>query len=223
MPRVPVLFLAGTAVLLSSFVLIGSLAEEPSDLEFQRHPAWSQLAVLDSFDDPVIVNFTDTDVHRILLAIGEVAGFDVDFTHGPAGKVSAEYGTTTVGEALVRLAMDQGLHYSLEQWGLLTVHGPYLPGVGDVTNPRILERTRVQPAYPEAARKDKIQGSAILQVLVDTDGTIGSMVVLREDPPDYRFGEAAMDAVGQWRYDPATKDGVPVPVLLTIVVQFSLE
>ena len=58
----------------------------------------------------------------------------------------------------------------------------------------------------------------ILEVTVDRQGNVSNVSVLRSDAEG--FGEAAVEAVRQWRYDPTIIDGRPVSVILTDTVRF---
>ncbi len=98
-----------------------------------------------------------------------------------------------------------------------------LPGIGEVTEPSILESSRALPRYPEAARRAGVQGQVILQAVINADGSVGSVQVLRETPPRIGFGAAAMEAVSKWRYRPGTLRGRAVAVQVTITVQFTLS
>ena len=101
--------------------------------------------------------------------------------------------------------------------------GPLVAGVGDVTTPRLLEETKVEPVYPELARVARLEGNVILQAIVHTDGTVGDLEVLRCNRPNMGFEKSALEAVGQWRYDPATQNGKPVEVYFTVYVDFTLH
>jgi len=101
--------------------------------------------------------------------------------------------------------------------------GPLLAGVGDVTNPVLIESTKVQPDYPELARQARLTGNVILQAIITKDGTVDEIKVLRVDKPNLGFEEAAVAAVAQWRYKPATQNGRPVDVYFTINVSFTLH
>jgi len=78
----------------------------------------------------------------------------------------------------------------------------------------------VSPIYPEAARKVRLEGVVILDMVVDRDGNVGDVRVLR--PLAYGLTEAAITAVKQWKYEPSTVDGAPVAVVFTVTVRFSL-
>ena len=78
---------------------------------------------------------------------------------------------------------------------------------------------RVQPQYPEVARNERLQGTVRLHAIIDKDGSISRLVVLR----GYcSLAKASMEAVRQWRYSPTLVNGEPVEVDTTIDVIFSL-
>ncbi len=90
---------------------------------------------------------------------------------------------------------------------------------GDVKEP--VELTRVEPIYPEEARKNRIQGRVVVQAVIDTKGSVQRAEAV--ESPDPMLTEAALAAVKQWTYKPATKKGKPVKVFLTVTVAFRLE
>lgn len=90
--------------------------------------------------------------------------------------------------------------------------------VGDVEEPRLLKR--FEPEYPRIAISARVQGTVILEGVIGTTGRIESLRVLRSVP---LLDDAALRAVGQWRYTPARRGGVPVKVYLTIRVEFRFE
>jgi TonB family protein len=77
-----------------------------------------------------------------------------------------------------------------------------------------------EPEYSEPARKAKYQGTCILGLIVGADGTPLSVWITR--PLGLGLDEKAIQAVQKWRFDPATKDGAPVAVLLNVEVSFHL-
>jgi len=100
--------------------------------------------------------------------------------------------------------------------------GIQVPGVHQVTEPSIIQSSKVLPRYPEIARHAGVEGRVLLQAVIGVDGRVGSVVVLKESPSRVGFGEAAMEAVSRWRYHPGTLRGTPVAVYLTITVDFTL-
>lgn len=87
----------------------------------------------------------------------------------------------------------------------------------DVTPPQVLQQVR--PEYPPAARRQRVGGTVILEVLVDHTGQVEDVRVLRSVRSD--IDNAAVAAVRSWRYRPATKDGVRVKVRQTQPVNFT--
>jgi len=100
---------------------------------------------------------------------------------------------------------------------------PQIPGTNGVTAPELVPGSRVPPTYPEKAREEGVEGKAILQVVICGDGTVSDLRVLRETPAGYGFGRAAVEAVRRWRYRPATRNGEPVAVYFTVVVNFGKD
>ena len=94
--------------------------------------------------------------------------------------------------------------------------GPVRPG-GDFQAPQKL-RT-VTPAYPELARQARVQGVVVLECVIDPSGRVADVKVLRGHP---LLESAAADAVRQWLYTPTRLNGVPVAVLLTVTVRFTM-
>jgi len=79
---------------------------------------------------------------------------------------------------------------------------------------------RVEPEYSEEARKAKYQGSVLLAIVVDVDGTTRNIRVLRT--LGMGLDEKAIEAVSKWRFRPGMKGGQPVPVTANVEVSFRL-
>ena len=77
-----------------------------------------------------------------------------------------------------------------------------------------------EPEYSEEARKTKHQGTVMLSVIIGTDGRPREMRVVRA--LGMGLDEKALEAVKQWRFEPAKKDGVPVAVIVNVEVGFNL-
>jgi len=100
---------------------------------------------------------------------------------------------------------------------------PLYAGIGGVTNPELILSTKKQPTYPESARKEKVSGQVILQVVVRKDGTVGDVQVLHSPGSKYGFDEAAISAVKKWCYKPGLQNRKPVDVYFTVAVDFDLK
>jgi TonB family protein len=90
---------------------------------------------------------------------------------------------------------------------------------GDVTAPIPIHTP--EPEYSEAARKAKVQGMALLHVVVDKTGNVVRIVL--DKGLGYGLGENAMEGLKVWRFKPATRDGHPVYVEMKIEVAFRLR
>lgn len=90
---------------------------------------------------------------------------------------------------------------------------------GDVQKPVRLSGDA--PVYPEEARKERIQGRAIVRAVIDRDGTVTSTEVVETEHED--LGVAAAEAIRTWTFEPATLEGEPVPVYYHLTVKFRLD
>jgi len=88
---------------------------------------------------------------------------------------------------------------------------------GAIREPRKIKD--VPPTYPPDALGAKLSGSVLLEAILDRDGFIADVRVLRSAP---KFDQAAIDAVWQWEYTPTTVDGVAHEVFMSVMVNFSL-
>jgi protein TonB len=64
--------------------------------------------------------------------------------------------------------------------------------------------------------------SVILLAVVDKDGRVGEIEVMKSPDPRWGFDLAAIDAVKQWRYQPALMNGAPVAAYIQVMVEFTL-
>ena len=78
----------------------------------------------------------------------------------------------------------------------------------------------VRPVYPAEARAAQIQGVVIVEALIDKTGHVAEARILRSIP---MLDQAALDAVRQWEYQPVLLNGGPVPVVVTLTVNFRLQ
>ncbi len=97
------------------------------------------------------------------------------------------------------------------------------PGVqavtGEVIAPQLV--VKVDPEYPEGARRDRVTGRVTLQAIIDDKGKVRDVKVMSS--PDDRLASAARKAVRKWKYQPAKLKGKPVAVYFTVVVNFTLD
>jgi TonB family protein len=103
--------------------------------------------------------------------------------------------------------------------------------VGDgVTAPKIVYQP--EPKFTKIARKQKVSGVATVSIIVDTEGNPRNVHIIRSiaDNVDKKhqaaavsLDQAAIDAVKQYKFTPATLHGKPVPVYLNVEVNFQIN
>jgi protein TonB len=87
----------------------------------------------------------------------------------------------------------------------------------------VLQKTivsRVYPTYPKDAKKKRIQGPVHMTLLISTTGDVESIKLI---DGDQQLGEAAMDAIKQWKFKPYVLNGTPVEVETTFTFNFTLS
>lgn len=89
---------------------------------------------------------------------------------------------------------------------------------GNVQSSKLV--TRVEPVYPELAKRARVQGIVLIQVTVDETGNVADLNVIRGHP---LLNDAATQAVSQWKYSPTLLNGEPVQVIATVTVNFILQ
>ncbi len=96
--------------------------------------------------------------------------------------------------------------------------GTYSPGANGVSYPKLIYQ--VDPEFSEEARKAKFQGEVVVHLVVDASGRPTRVSISR--PIGMGLDEKAKEAVNQYRFKPAMKDGHPVPVLMDVAVNFQI-
>lgn len=80
---------------------------------------------------------------------------------------------------------------------------------------------RIQPIYPTEARRKEINGRVILRFVVDREGNVKQVKVVRAQPEGI-FEENAMEAVRKWRFKPGYFSGEPVNTRVTVPIKFEM-
>jgi len=89
---------------------------------------------------------------------------------------------------------------------------------GSITQKMIV--SKVSPTYPKDARKKRIQGPVHMLLLISPAGDVENIKLI---DGDQQLGEAAMDAIKQWKFKPYVLNGTPVEVETTITFNFTLS
>ena len=99
--------------------------------------------------------------------------------------------------------------------------GPYRPGSG-IEAPRLLREVKAD--YTEDARKRGLAGEVVVEIVVRSDGSVGDAKILQGlDGGPGGLNERALQAVRQWKFAPAMRQGTPVDVYVEVVVDFHLR
>jgi periplasmic protein TonB len=96
--------------------------------------------------------------------------------------------------------------------------GPYRPGSG-IEPPRLLREVKAD--YSEEARRRSVSGDVVLEIVVRRDGSVGDVRIVRGLPGG--LDDRAVDAVRQWRFSPARRQGAAVDVVVEVAVEFKLR
>jgi len=80
---------------------------------------------------------------------------------------------------------------------------------------------KVEAEYPEEARRARIEGVVILEAVINIDGTVGEIEIIRSAHKS--LDEAAIKAVKQYRFIPGKINGKPVRTFFTVSITFTLH
>jgi TonB family protein len=90
-----------------------------------------------------------------------------------------------------------------------------------ITAPVVLKE--VKPNYTPGAMAARLQGSAAVDIVVGTNGTVTDARIFQSVDKQYGLDDEALRAARQWIFTPGTLNGVPVPVQVTIHLEFRLH
>jgi TonB family protein len=98
--------------------------------------------------------------------------------------------------------------------------GVYDVGNG-VTSPTLIRE--IKPQYTADAMRAKVQGEVELEAVVNPDGSVDRIRITRSLDRTFGLDQKAIEAVRQWRFVPGMLKGQPVPVRVSIVLDFTLR
>jgi TonB family protein len=78
----------------------------------------------------------------------------------------------------------------------------------------------VRPAYPPNAQSARVQGVVVIAATIGPDGRVQDARILRSIP---LLDASALEAVRQWEFTPTIVNGIPVPVIMTVTVNYTLQ
>jgi protein TonB len=100
--------------------------------------------------------------------------------------------------------------------GVPAAAGPVRVG-GDIQRPRKIKD--VKPVYPRLALASEVRGAVIVDLVVGPDGKVSDATIRQSIPA---LDQAALDAVRQWVFEPARRNGEAIAVIVTAVVSFAI-
>ena len=92
---------------------------------------------------------------------------------------------------------------------------------GSLVLPTVLRD--VKPRYTTEAMRARVEGAVVVSAIVQADGTVRDVKVLRSLDPVFGLDQAAVNAARQWLFRPGLMAGLPVPVAVTIELSFNLR
>jgi TonB family protein len=81
--------------------------------------------------------------------------------------------------------------------------------------------TEIKPEYPEDARRRGVEGEVEMEIVVRRDGSVGDVRILKGLTAG--LNDRAAQAVRQWRFSPARRQGTPVDVIVEVSVEFRMR
>lgn len=204
-----------------------------SHVEFSRTPSRLDLSTAESIVLPVLVHSVEPVYPEDLRAEGiggDVVLETVVRRDGSVGKVRVVRSTNRKLEkpavvALKQRTYEPALEHGspIELWIATTIE------FGGEPQPRVLEEgvvvpvllESVDPVYPPAARSGRIEGWVVVQAVINKDGDVSGARV--RTSTNRVFDEAALKAVRKRKYEPASRDGKPVAIHLSIRIDFRLR
>jgi TonB family protein len=196
---------------------------------------------------PISLNLKDADLLDVLATFSEVSAVEILVEPGVSGSVTTTIHEVPWDEALASIIEAQGLTWQhvgdqiiVRRAGgegfvpLQPIDGEpsallagrldgeevfrYVPD-GRISEPVVIERT--PPKYPPEARKEGVSGVVVADLVIDEIGMVRDVLI--EESPSDQLSAAAIDALEQWRFQPAMMDGQPVAVRYIVTIKFRLQ
>jgi TonB family protein len=225
--------------LTAAAVLIAALAVTPTLTATPDAPA--------DLGRPISLSLENADLLDVLATFSDISGAEILVEPGISGTVSASFDEVPWDAALAKILKSQGLVWQRTGAQIIVRRaegdGPFdlQPATGEpttrlagkldgetvyryvpdarISEPVALERSA--PVYPAAAREAGVAGAVVADLVIDELGAVRD-VVMQKSPSD-DLSAAAINALEQWRFAPATIDGKPVAVRYVVTVMFRLQ
>jgi TonB family protein len=151
--------------------------------------------------------------------------FRVTFTQGPKQLADSTVNVTRGGRAVVGGTDGEAAPYIFVFVEPETNDAGQATGATPPRPPGITQPVLIRgggPAYPEEARKSKITGSVLINLIVGADGKVEDARAI--EYPDESLAQAALAKVRLWEFQPAHDErGNPLRVKITVTLNFQLK
>jgi TonB family protein len=220
MMRVPVM-----RALIGAKATVNTMQMAAAKVQETKTPPPPELAY-DAWGTPLQVTIHEDGTYRIISAAADRRFDETSWTRPPAPDFAEdlifENGSLTrfVDQmAALHQADLAGTPVSQPPDASLAGKGRWLR-VGEGIQAPVAEK-RVEPMYPEDYRRARVAGIVVLEAALSETGTVEKVGILKSLAPGLDM--AALTAVQQWKFKPATRNGKPVPVLFNLTINFQLK
>ena len=174
-----------------------------------------------NLDKHVTIKLEKVPAVKAIAAIAAQSGVEIT-TEGPTNccLVTLAVADAPAGEALESVAKQSGVRFDVV--GSKSLRAVF-PGAvnADVKMPEVINR--VDAVYPKDALTARAEGVVVLAATIGADGTVSDVEVVRHADGWPSLDQAAVDAVRQFTYKPAMKNGEPVATQIHLRMEFSLR
>jgi protein TonB len=144
----------------------------------------------------------------------------IDAPTGIAGEDPLTAGSVGFGSGVSSIGVAEGPP-SGELWRTEPPPAPPQPPIHWHSGIRVPQKiVDLAPVYPRFARDAHAQGIVIIKATIDARGNVVAARVIKSVS---LLDQAALDAVRQWKFSPTLLNGVPVPIIMTVTVRFTLQ
>jgi protein TonB len=213
------LALAAATIVLAAGVFLPPTAAK---MKPGTEPDLPELNRLQNVDRRVSIDVENVPAFKVLEAIASAGEFQLS-SDGPEDNslVTVSLNNVPVRRALEIVAGQAGLRYKVVGAdGLRVTLPPPVILTDDMKMPELV--TKIDPIYPSDARDAGVDGKVVVQAVIRENGTVGDVQVLTAVPGWPSLDRNAVEALREWKYRPAMKDGYPVSAYFTVVIQFRL-
>ncbi len=196
---------------------------------------------------PISLSLDNADLLDVLATFSEISAVEILVESGISGTVTTSFDGVPWDQALFAVIEGQGLAWERAGDQIIVRRAggeglvPVRPAAGEpptrlagrldgaevfryepdgtISEPVAIDK--IPPKYPPDARKAGIMGEVVADLVIDETGAVRD-VLIKESPSD-DLSAAAIEALEQWRFAPATMDGDPVAVRYIVTIRFNLQ